>query len=138
MFSILLISIGVTFIILSVMVFSDKIKLLRTGIRVEGEVIDFEESTNSIVTQDKNILYTTIRNPIITFRNESGNMQRIVYDNSRNNKFYRIGDKVKLIYSRGDIKNIELNEIREMMVMTLKLLCIGVIFFVVGILFMSI
>ena len=135
MFSLLIISIGVTCVILSVMIFNDKIKLLRNGIRIEGEVVDFEHTTNTLVTEEKELLYITIYNPVIRFKGEDGNIRRITYDNSKTNKFYRIGDKVNLIYLRGDIKNIEINEAREMMTIIIKLIFIGVAFIIAGIFF---
>lgn len=135
MFSLLIISIGVTCVIISVMVFNDKIKLLRNGVRIEGEVVDFEHTTNALVTEEKELLYITIYNPVIRFKGEDGNIRRITYDNSKTNKFYRIGDKVNLIYLRGDIKNIEINEVREMMTIIIKLIFIGVAFIIAGLFF---
>ena len=40
MVSILLMSIGVTFIVIGILIFIDKIKLIKYGIRTEGEIVD--------------------------------------------------------------------------------------------------
>ena len=77
MFNLLLVSIGVTCVILSVMVFNDKINLLRNGVKVKGEVIDFEHSSNALITDEKKVLYIEIYKPIIRFKSDDGNIIRI-------------------------------------------------------------
>lgn len=130
MVSILLISIGITFIILSTMVFIDKIKLLRDGIRIDGEVIDFEKCTDASISEGKEILYITVYRPIIRFKTENGEYRTFTYDNAQNDNFYKIGDKVKLIYPVEDLEGIEVNENNCIFKVLCKLISIGIIFIV--------
>lgn len=138
MFNLLLISIGITCVILSVMVFNDKINLLRNGVKIKGEVVDFEHSRNALITDEKEVLYIDIYKPIIRFKNDNGNIIRITLDSTQTDNFYRIGDRVDLIYAKGDIENIEINEIRVMMKLVFKLVFIGIVFLIFGIFFYSI
>lgn len=115
------------------MVFNDKIKLLKNGVKVKGEVVDFEHITNALLTEEKSLLYIKIYKPIIRFKSDDGNIRRITFDSSQTNNFYRIGDKVELIYSKGDIENIEINEIKVMMELVFKLIFIGIAFLTSGI-----
>lgn len=138
MFNLLLVSIGVTCVILSVMVFNDKINLLRNGVKVKGEVIDFEHSSNALITDEKKVLYIEIYKPIIRFKSDDGNIIRITLDSTKTDSFYRIGDRVDLIYAKGDIQNIEINEVKVMMRIVIKLIFIGIAFLMAGMFFMII
>ena len=130
MISILLISIGITFIILSAIVFIDKLKLLKYGIRTDGEVIDFEKSTDALISEGKEILYITVYKPIIRFKTEDGEYKTFTYDSAKNDNFYKIGDKVKLIYAPTDFENIEVNEKSSLFKLLCQLTAIGIMFIV--------
>lgn len=130
MISILLISIGITFIILSTMVFIDKIRLLKNGVKTDGEVIDFEKSSDAFITEGKEILYITVYKPIIRFKTETGEYRTFTYDNTQNDKIYRVGDKVKLIYPIEDVENIEINDKNNLFKSLCKLIAIGIMFIV--------
>ena len=71
MVSILLMSIGVTFIVIGILIFIDKIKLIKYGIRTEGEIVDFEKGLSSYINEDKQIIYITVYRPVIKFKDES-------------------------------------------------------------------
>lgn len=57
MVSILLISIGITFIIYGILLFIEKIKIMKNGLKTDGSVIDFEEEANSYIDNKKKIAY---------------------------------------------------------------------------------
>lgn len=130
MISILLISIGITFIILSTMVFIDKMRLLRDGIRADGEVIDFEKCSDAFISEGKEILYITIYKPIIRFKTASGEYRTFIYESTQNDKTYILGDKVKLIYPIEDFEDIEINDKNTLFKSLCKLISIGIMFIV--------
>lgn len=130
MVSILLISIGITFIILGIMIFIDKLKLLRTGVRAEGEVVDFEKKIEASISEEKEILYITVYKPIIRFKAENGIITTITYDNVNSNKIYKIGDKVTLIYKAEELENVEINDIQNIFGVLCKLIAMGIIFII--------
>lgn len=130
MISILLISIGITFIILSTMVFIDKMRLLRDGIRTDGEVIDFEKCSDAFISEGKEILYITIYKPIIRFKTANGEYRTFIYESTQNDKTYILGDKVKLIYPIEDFENIEINDKNNLFKSLCKLISIGIMFIV--------
>lgn len=130
MVSILLISIGITFIILGIMIFIDKLKLLRTGVKAEGEVVDFEKKIEASISEEKEILYITVYKPIIRFKAENGIITTITYDNVNSNKIYKIGDKVTLIYKAEELENVEINDIQNIFGVLCKLIAMGIIFII--------
>ncbi|AQS09223.1 hypothetical protein CLOBY_13460 [Clostridium saccharobutylicum] len=130
MVSILLISIGITFIILGIMIFIDKLKLLRTGVRAEGEVVDFEKKIEASISEEKEILYITVYKPIIRFKAENGVIRTITYDAVNSNKIYKIGDKVTLIYKAEELENVEINDIQNIFGVLCKLIAMGIIFII--------
>ncbi|AGX42308.1 DUF3592 domain-containing protein [Clostridium saccharobutylicum] len=130
MVSILLISIGITFIILGIMIFIDKLKLLRTGVRTEGEVVDFEKKIEASISEEKEILYITVYKPIIRFKAENGAIRTITYDAVNSNKIYKIGDKVTLIYKAEELENVEINDIQNIFGVLCKLIAMGIIFII--------
>ncbi|OOM13587.1 DUF3592 domain-containing protein [Clostridium saccharobutylicum] len=130
MVSILLISIGITFIILGIMIFIDKLKLLRTGVRAEGEVVDFEKKIEASISEEKEILYITVYKPIIRFKAENGVIRTITYDDVNSNKIYKIGDKVTLIYKAEELENVEINDIQNIFGVLCKLIAMGIIFII--------
>lgn len=138
MVSILLISIGITFIILGIMIFIDKLKLLRTGVRTEGEVVDFEKKIEASISEEKEILYITVYKPIIRFKTENGEIRTITYDTVNSNKIYKIGDKVTLIYKIEELENVEINEMQNIFGTLCKLIAMGIIFIIFGLVLSSV
>ena len=84
MVSILLMSIGITFIVIGIMVFLDKIKLIKYGIKAEGEIIDFKKGMSSYINEDKQIVYIIVSRPVIRFVDENNEIRIITYDISEN------------------------------------------------------
>lgn len=133
MVSILLISIGITFIILGIAVFSEKLRLLKNGVKIDGEVIDFEKKYESNINSSKQIVYETKYKPVIRFKTDSGEFKTIIYEDLGTDKKYRIGDKVTLIYPIDDLESIEVNEKQNMFRMLCKLISIGIMFIIFAI-----
>lgn len=130
MVSILLMSIGITFIVIGIMVFMDKIKLIKYGIKAEGEIIDFKKGMSSYINEDKQIVYITVYRPVIRFIDENNEIRIITYDISENDRSYRIGDKVMLAYTRNDPEYVELAEKQIAFSMLCKLISLGIMFIV--------
>lgn len=133
MVSILLMSIGITFIIIGIMVFIDKIKLLKNGIKTEGEVIDFEKGLSSYIGEDKQIVYVTVYRPVIRFKDKNNEFRIITYDISDSGRIYNIGDKVNLVYTENDLNYIEIAEKQIIFSILCKLISIGIMFIVFSI-----
>ena len=130
MVSILLMSIGITFIVIGIMVFLDKIKLIKCGIKAEGEIIDFKKGMSSYINEDKQIVYITVSRPVIRFVDENNEIRIITYDISENDRSYKIGDKVMLAYTRNDPEYVELAEKQIAFSMLCKLISLGIMFIV--------
>ncbi|WP_294406870.1 DUF3592 domain-containing protein [uncultured Clostridium sp.] len=133
MVSILLMSIGITFIIIGIMVFIDKIRLLKSGIKTEGEVIDFQKGLSSYIGEDKQIVYVTVYRPVIRFKDENNEVKIITYDLSESERIYNIGDKVNLVYTRNDPDYVEIAEKQIIFSMLCKLISIGIMFIIFSI-----
>ena len=133
MVSILLMSIGITFIIIGIMVFIDKIKLLKNGIKTEGEVIDFEKGLSSYIGEDKQIVYVTVYRPVIRFKDKNNEFRIITYDISDSGRIYNIGDKVNIVYTENDLNYIEIAEKQIIFSILCKLISIGIMFIVFSI-----
>lgn len=133
MVSILLMSIGITFIIIGIMVFIDKIKLLKNGVKTEGEVIDFQKGLSSYISEDKQIVYITVYRPVIRFKDENNEFKIITYDVSDSERIYSIGDKVNLVYTKNDSDYVEIAEKQIIFSMLCKLISIGIMFIIFSI-----
>ena len=133
MVSILLMSIGITFIVIGILVFIDKIRLLKFGIKTEGEVIDFEKGLSSYVSEDKQIIYITVYRPMIKFKDGNNQLKIITYDGSESDRVYNVGDKVTLVYTRKDPDYVEVVEKQIIFSMLCKLISIGIMFIVFAI-----
>ena len=133
MVSILLMSIGITFIVIGILVFIDKIRLLKYGIKTEGEVIDFEKGLSSYINEDKQIIYITVYRPVIKFKDENNEAKIITYDSSESERVYNVGDKVTLVYTRNDPDYVEIAERQIIFSMLCKLISIGIMFIIFAI-----
>ncbi|WP_455797742.1 hypothetical protein [Clostridium butyricum] len=69
----------------------DKIKLIKYGIKAEGEIIDFKKGMSSYINEDKQIVYITVSRPVIRFVDENNEIRIITYDISENDRSYKIG-----------------------------------------------
>lgn len=133
MVSILLMSIGITFIIIGIMVFINKINLLKSGIKTEGEVIDFQKGLSSYIGEDKQIVYVTVYRPVIRFKDENNEVKIITYDLSGSQRIYNIGDKVNLVYTTNNPDYVEIAEKQIIFSMLCKLISIGIMFIIFSI-----
>ncbi len=133
MVSILLMSIGITFIVIGILIFIDKIKLIKYGIRTEGEIVDFEKGLSSYINEDKQITYITVYRPVIKFKDENNRVRIITYDISDSGRVYSIGDKVTLVYTRNDPDYVEIAEKQMIFSMLCKLISIGIMFIIFSI-----
>lgn len=133
MVSILLASIGITFITIGILIFIDKIRLLKYGTKVQGEIIDFEKVLSSYINETKEIMYITIYIPVIKFKNKNGEAKIITFDISDSDKIYKVGDKVALIYTENDPDYIEIAEKQIFFSVLCKLISIGIMFIVFSI-----
>lgn len=133
MVSILLASIGITFIAIGILIFIDKIRLLKYGTKVQGEIIDFEKVLSSYINETKEIMYITIYIPVIKFKNKNGEAKIITFDISDSDKIYKVGDKVALIYTENDPDYIEIAEKQIFFSVLCKLISIGIMFIVFSI-----
>lgn len=131
MISILLMSIGMILVTFSVVLFIDKIKLLKYSIRAEGEIIGLKKHMSSYVNEDKQIVYITTYRPVIKFIDENNEIRIITYDiSSENEKDYKIGDKIMLSYTMNNLKYIEKSEKQIDFSMLCKLISLGIMFIV--------
>ena len=133
MVSILLMSIGITFIVIGILVFIDKIRLIKYGIKTEGEVVDFEKGLSSYISEDKQIIYITVYRPIIKFKDGNNQIKIITYDGSESDRVYHVGDKVTLVYTRNDPDYVEIAEKQIIFSMLCKLISIGIMFIIFAI-----
>lgn len=133
MVSILLMSIGITFIVIGILVFVYKIRLLKYGVKTEGEVIDFEKGLSSYVSEDKQIIYITVYRPIIKFKDGNNQIKIITYDGSESDRVYNVGDKVTLVYTRNYPDYVEIAEKQIIFSMLCKLISIGIMFIIFAI-----
>ena len=133
MVSILLMSIGITFIVIGILVFVYKIRLLKYGVKTEGEVIDFEKGLSSYVSEDKQIIYITVYRPIIKFKDGNNQIKIITYDGSESDRVYHVGDKVTLVYTRNYPDYVEIAEKQIIFSMLCKLISIGIMFIIFAI-----
>ena len=133
MVSILLMSIGITFIVIGILVFVYKIRLLKYGVKTEGEVIDFEKGLSSYISEDKQIIYITVYRPIIKFKDGNNQIKIITYDGSESDRVYNVGDKVTLVYTRNDPDYVEIAEKQIIFSMLCKLISIGIMFIIFAI-----
>lgn len=133
MVSILLMSIGITFIIIGIMVFINRINLLKSGIKTEGEVIDFQKGLSSYIGEDKQIVYVTVYRPVIRFKDENNEVKIITYDLSGRQRIYNIGDKVNLVYTTNNPDYVEIAEKQIIFSMLCKLISIGIMFIIFSI-----
>ena len=108
----------------------DKIKLIKYGIKAEGEIIDFKKGMSSYINEDKQIVYITVYRPVIRFIDENNEIRIITYDISENDRSYKIGDKVMLAYTRNDPEYVELAEKQIAFSMLCKLISLGIMFIV--------
>ena len=132
MIIVLLIIIGIALMMIGTIIFINKIKLLRDGVKTEGEVIDLQKYTEASISEGKQVFYVTIYKPVIQFKTESGEIKRIIYENVEDNKMYNIGDKVKLIYPAKELDKIEIQEKSLMINFLCKLITIGIVIIVLA------
>lgn len=131
MISILLMSIGTMLIIFGVILFIDKIKLLKYSVRAEGEIIGLKKRMSSCVNKDKQIVYIKTYRPVIKFMDENNKIRIVTYDiSSENEKDYKIGDKIMLSYTMNNPKYIENSEKQIDFSMLCKLISLGIMFIV--------
>ena len=133
MVSILLASIGITFIIIGIYIFIDRIRVLKNGNRVQGEIIDFEKVLLSHINDEKKIEYTTAYKPIIKFKNKIGDVKIITYDILDGDKRYKVGDNVILVYSENNCDYVEIVEKQIVFTILCKLISIGIMFVIFSI-----
>ena len=133
MVSILLASIGITFIIIGIYIFIDRIRVLKNGNRVQGEIIDFEKVLLSHINDEKKIEYTTAYKPIIKFKNKIGDVKIITYDILDGDKRYKVGDNVILVYSENNCDYVEILEKQIVFTILCKLISIGIMFVIFSI-----
>ena len=133
MVSILLASIGITFIAIGILIFIDKIRLIKYGTKVQGEIIDFEKVLSSYINETKEIVYITIYIPVIKFKNKNGEDEIITYDISDSDKIYKVGDNVALVYTENELDYIEIAEKQIIFSVLCKLISIGIMFIVFSI-----
>lgn len=133
MVSILLASIGITFIIIGIYIFIDRIRVLKNGNRVQGEIIDFEKVLLSHINDEKKIEYTTAYKPIIKFKNKIGDVKIITYDILDGDKKYKVGDNVILVYNENNCDYVEIVEKQIVFTILCKLISIGIMFVIFSI-----
>lgn len=133
MISILLASIGITFIIIGIYIFIDRIRGLKNGNTVQGEIIGFEKVLLSHINDEKKIEYTTVYKPIIKFKNKIGDVKIITYDILDGDKKYKVGDNVILVYSENNCDYVEIAEKQIVFAILCKLISIGIMFVIFSI-----
>ncbi|MGN0145084.1 MAG: DUF3592 domain-containing protein [Clostridium sp.] len=130
MVSILLASIGITFIIIGILIFIDRMKILKNGNEVQGKIIDFEKVLLSHINDEKKIVYTTAYKPIIKFKTKNNEVKIITYDILDSDKKYKVGDNVILVYSENNCDYVEIVEKQIIFTILCKLIAIGIMFVV--------
>lgn len=130
MVSILLASIGITFIIIGILIFIDRIRTIKYGREIQGEVIDFEKVLLSHINDEKKIVYKTAYIPIIKFKTKNGEVKMITYNILDGDKIYKVGDNVELVYIENKSDYIEIVEKQILFDILCKLISIGIMFIV--------
>ncbi|MDO5517371.1 MAG: DUF3592 domain-containing protein [Clostridium sp.] len=131
MVSILLISIGITFIIYGILLFVHNIKLIKKGLKAEGKVIDFEEEMTSYINDDKKIVYKPVYKPVIRFKDYEGNTRVEKLDNY--DDIFRLGEKISIVYSLEDADELEVHAKKNVFLVLSNLICMGIVFIVFGV-----
>lgn len=130
MVSILLISIGITFIVYGILLFIEKIKIMKNGLKTEGKVIDFEEEVNSYI-DNKKIVYKPVYRPIISFKDQEGNVHIEKLEDY--DDICRSGEKVSIVYSSKDKDKVEIYVKKNIFKFLSNMISMGIIFIVFGI-----
>lgn len=131
MVSILLISIGITFIIYGILIFIKNIQLIRRGLKAEGKVIDFEEEMISYINKDKKIVYKPVYKPVVRFKDNEGNTRIEKLDSY--NDMFRLGEKISIVYSVEHEDDIEVNSKKNIFMLLSNLISMGIVFIVFGV-----
>lgn len=131
MVSILLISIGITFIIYGILLFAQNIQLMKRGLKAEGRVIDFEEEMTSYINDDKKIEYKSVYKPVIRFKDCKGNTRIEKLDNY--DDIFRLGEKISIVYSLEDADELEVYTKKNVFLLLSNLICMGIVFIVFGV-----
>ena len=138
MVSILLASIGITFITIGIIIFVDKLKMFKYGIKVKGEIIDFEKVLVSHINNEKEIVYTTLYKPIIKFKDTDGKYKIVTCDVLDGDKTYKIGGYVTLVYTESEPEYIEIAEKQIVYSNLCKLISMGIMFIIFSVIFMMV
>jgi hypothetical protein len=80
-------------------------KLMTTGVKVEGTVVDIIESQSSS-TQSNSVIY----HPVISYKTLDGEVENRKYGIGTNPCPYKIDDKVKVIYDPADIRTFIMDD----------------------------
>lgn len=131
MVSILLISIGITFIIYGILIFIKNMQLIRRGLKAEGKVIDFEEEMISYINEDKKIVYKPVYKPVVRFKDNEGNTRIEKLDSY--NDMFRLGEKISIVYSVEHEDDIEVNSKKNIFMLLSNLISMGIVFIVFGV-----
>lgn len=131
MVSILLISIGITFIIYGILLFIEKIKIMKNGLKTDGKVIDFEEEVNSYIDNKKKIVYKPVYRPVIRFKDQEGNMHIEKLDDY--DDVCRLGEKISIVYSSKDKDEFEIYVKKNIFMFLSNMISMGIIFIIFGI-----
>ena len=131
MVSILLISIGITFIIYGILLFIEKIKIMKNGLKTDGKVIDFEEEVNSYIDNKKKIIYKPVYRPVIRFKDQEGNMHIEKLDDY--DDVCRIGENISIVYSSKDKDEFEIYVKKNIFMFLSNMISMGIIFIIFGI-----
>lgn len=131
MVSILLISIGITFIIYGILIFIKNMQLIRRGLKAEGKVIDFEEEMISYINKDKKIVYKPVYKPVVRFKDNEGNTRIEKLDSY--NDMFRLGEKISIVYSVEHEDDIEVNSKKNIFMLLSNLISMGIVFIVFGV-----
>lgn len=130
MVSILLISIGITFIIYGILLFIEKIKIMKNGLKTDGKVIDFEEEVNSYI-DNKKIVYKPVYRPIISFKDQEGNVHIEKLEDY--DDICRSGEKISIVYSSKDKDEFEIYVKKNIFKFLSNMISMGIIFIIFGI-----
>lgn len=131
MVSILLISIGITFIIYGILLFIEKIKIMKNGLKTDGKVIDFEEEVNSYIDNKKKIIYKPVYRPVIRFKDQEGNMHIEKLDDY--DDVCRLGENISIVYSSKDKDEFEIYVKKNIFMFLSNMISMGIIFIIFGI-----
>lgn len=131
MVSILLISIGITFIIYGILIFIKNMQLIRRGLKAEGKVINFEEEMISYINEDKKIVYKPVYKPVVRFKDNEGNTRIEKLDSY--NDMFRLGEKISIVYSVEHEDDIEVNSKKNIFMLLSNLISMGIVFIVFGV-----